>query len=157
MRTHIAQVVLLANCLGFAAVAGAQDTTTTRLADRFIDTRNGLSLDDAIRQALEREPSLRSIRSQVDVAQGKRLQATLRPNPTVLFEHRREPTSPDNQTMAQIQWPLDLFRRSARSGEWLIERSSVSERAVEDRTRLLIGDVRGRWRRGGRHPGPESG
>ena len=144
MRTHIAQVVLLANCLGFAAVVGAQDTTTTRLADRFIDPRDGLSLDNAIRQALEREPSLRSIRTQVDVAQGKRLQATLRPNPTVSFEHRQEPTSLDNQTMAQIQWPLDLFRRPARVA--VADRAvQVSERAVEDRTRLLIGDVRGRY------------
>src|SRR5262245_32772649 len=111
MKTHIAQAVLLANCLGFASMVGAQDAATTRLSDRFIDIRNGLSLDSAIRQALEREPGLRSVRSEVDVAQGKRLQATLRPNPTVSVEHRQEPTSTDNQTMAQIQWPLDLFRR----------------------------------------------
>ena len=144
MRTHIAHVVLLANCLSFASTVGAQDTTTTRLADRFIDTRNGLSLADAIRQALEREPSLRSIRSQVDVAQGKRLQATLRPNPTVSFEHRQEPTSPDSQTMAQIQWPLDLFRRPARVA--VADRVvQVSERAVEDRARLLMGGVRERY------------
>lgn len=144
MRTHIAQAVLLANCLGFASTVGAQDITTARLSDRFIDTRNGLSLDDAIRQALEREPSLRSVRSEVDVAQGKRLQATLRPNPTVSVEHRQEPTSPDNQTMAQIQWPLDLFRRPSRVA--VADRAiEVSERAVEDRTRLLIADVRGRY------------
>lgn len=144
MRTHIAQVVLLANCLGFASLVGAQETTTTRLADRFIDTRNGLSLDNAIRHALEVEPTLRSVRSEVDVARGKRLQAALRPNPTVSFEHRQEPTSPDNQTMAQIQWPLDLFRRPARVA--VADRAVVlSERAVEDRTRLLIGDVRARY------------
>ena len=144
MRTHIAQAVLLANCLGFASLVGAQDTTTMRLSDRFIDTQNGLSLDNAIRQALEREPSLRSVRSEVDVAQGKRLQATLRPNPTVSIEHRQEPTSPDNQTMAQIQWPLDLFRRPPRVA--VADRAiEVSERAVEDRTRLLVGDVRGRY------------
>src|SRR5262245_10348655 len=114
MRTHIAQVVVLANCLGFASIVGAQDTTGTRLSDRFMDTQSGLSLDNAIRQALEREPTLRSVRSEVEVARGKRLQATLRPNPTVSIEHRQEPTSPDNQSMAQVQWPLDLFRRPAR-------------------------------------------
>jgi len=144
MRTYIAQAVLLANCLGFASLVGAQDTTTTRLSDRFIDTRNGLSIDAAIRQALEREPRLRSVRSAVEVAQGKRLQATLRPNPTVSIEQRQEPTSPDNQTMAQIQWPLDLFRRPPRVA--VADRAiEVSERAVEDRTRLLIADVRGRY------------
>lgn len=143
MRTYIAQAVLLANCLGFASLVGAQDTPT-RLSDRFIDPHNGLSLDTAISQALERAPTLRSVRSEVDVAQGKRRQATLRPNPTVSVEHRQEPASADNQTMAQIQWPLDLFRRSARVG--VADRAiEVSERAVEDRTRLLIGDVRGRY------------
>src|SRR5690349_13646837 len=114
MRIHIAQVVLLANYLGFASMVGAQDTTTARLSDRFIDTQNGLSLDSAIRQALEREPILRSVRSEVGVAQGKRLQATLRPNPTLSLEQRQEPTNADSQTMAQVQWPLELFRRSAR-------------------------------------------
>jgi len=144
MRAHIAQVVLLANCLGFASMVGAQNTTTTRLSDRFTDTQNGLSLDSAVRQALEREPTLRSVRSEVDVAQGKRLQATLRPNPSLSVEQRQEPTSPDSQTMAQIQWPLDLFRRPARVA--VADRAiEVSERAVEDRTRLLIADVRGRY------------
>jgi cobalt-zinc-cadmium efflux system outer membrane protein len=114
------------------------------LSDRFIDSQRGLSLDNAIRQALEREPSLRSVRSEVEVAQGKRLQATLRPNPTVSIEQRQEPTSPDNQTMAQLQWPLDLFRRPARVA--MADRAiEVSERAVEDRTRLLMADVRGRY------------
>src|SRR5215813_940876 len=144
MRTHISRAVLLASCLGFASRVGAQDITAVRLSDRFVDTQSGLSLDNAIRQALEREPTLRSVRSEVGVAQGKRLQATLRPNPTVSIEQRQEPTSPDNQTMAQIQWPLDLFRRPARVA--VADRAiEVSERAVEDRTRLLIADVRGRY------------
>jgi cobalt-zinc-cadmium efflux system outer membrane protein len=46
--------------------------------------------------------------------------------------------------MAQIQWPLDLFRRPARVA--VADRAiEVSERAVDDRARLLIGDVRGRY------------
>jgi cobalt-zinc-cadmium efflux system outer membrane protein len=144
MTTHIARAVVLANCLGFASTVGAQDTTITRLSDRLIDTQNGLSLASAIRQAVEREPTLRSVRSEVEAAQGKRLQASLRPNPTLSIEQRQEPTSPDSQTMAQVQWPLDLFRRPARVA--VADRAiEVSERAVEDRTRLLIADVRGRY------------
>src|SRR6476620_905655 len=99
MKTLAVMAVLLANGLGFVSKAVAQDTTSLRVSDRFIEAANGLSLDDAIRQALEREPTLRSARSEVDVVQGKRLQATLRPNPIVSVEHRQEPTSPDSQTM----------------------------------------------------------
>src|SRR5262249_17832903 len=131
MRTQLLQAMLLAICVGFASGVAAQDTTSARLSDRFIDPQSGLSLDNAIRQALEREPTLRRVRSEVEVAQGKRLQATLRSNPTVSIEQRQEPTSPDNQTMAQVQWPLDLFRRPARVA--VADRAiEVSERAVED-------------------------
>jgi len=144
MRTHIARALLLANCLGVASIVGAQNTRAVRLSDRFVDIQSGLSLDNAIRQALEREPTLRSVRSEVGIAEGKRLQAALRPNPTLSLEQRQEPTSADSQTMAQVQWPLDLFRRPARVA--VADRAiEVSERAVEDRTRLLVGDVRNRF------------
>ena len=41
-----------------------------------IDPANGLPLDDAVARALEREPSLRSSRAQVDVARGLQVQRT---------------------------------------------------------------------------------
>ena len=114
------------------------------MAERFVDIENGLSLEDAVRQAVDREPGLRSARTDVDAAQGRRLQATLRPNPGVSVETRQEPTGTDNQTMAQVQWPLELFRRPARVvvADRAIE---VSERAVDERIRLLMADVRLRY------------
>ena len=51
----------------------------------YIDPVGGLTLDDAIARALEREPSLRAARTQIDVAQGARMQAELRPNPSMSF------------------------------------------------------------------------
>src|SRR5438552_175368 len=114
MTAQITTSLLLATALSWPAVSVAQNTTTSRFSNRLIDSQNGLSLDDAVHQALEREPALRAARSDVDVAQGKRLQATLRPNPVISFEQRQQPTGTDNQTMAQVQWPLDLFRRPAR-------------------------------------------
>ena len=63
------------------------------LAGRFVDPANGLSLEQAIARALEQEPSLRAARSQIDVAQGMRQQASLRPNPSVSFERVRNPAA----------------------------------------------------------------
>ena len=144
MRPQIAAVVLFASLFGLAAVTAAQDAARSITAERFIDTENGLSLEDALRQAVDREPGLRSARTDVDAAQGRRLQATLRPNPSVSVETRQEPTGTDNQTMAQVQWPLDLFRRSARVA--VADRAvEVSERAIDDRIRLLTADVRRRY------------
>ncbi len=114
------------------------------LAEQYIDTRNGLSLADAIARAIDREPTLRAARAEIDVARGMRIQAGLRPNPTLSFERREEPAGTDNQTMMQVQWPLDLFRRPARvaTADREVE---ATERSVDDRIRMLVADVRLRY------------
>jgi len=103
MRPQIAVVVLLASLFGLAPVMAAQDAARSLTTERFIDTESGLSLEDALRQAVDREPGLRSARTDVNVAQGRRLQAALGPNPTVSAETRQDPVGTDNQTMAQVQ------------------------------------------------------
>jgi cobalt-zinc-cadmium efflux system outer membrane protein len=73
-----------------------------------------------------------------------RLQASLRPNPSVSVERREEPDGTDNQTMVAVQWPLDLFRRDSRMA--VAEREVTTARAaVADRERLLAADVRARY------------
>ena len=110
-------------------------------APQYVDERAGLGLDDAIARALEREPSLRAARADIDVARGLRQQAGLRLNPTLTFERRDEPAGTDNQASVGIEWPLDLFRRSGRVQT--AERGlQATQLAVTDRERLLVADVR---------------
>src|SRR5687767_5895179 len=110
MTTRIVMSVIIATLItqpmGFAQVPAPMPTT-----EHYIDPINGLSLEDAITQALVAEPSLRSARMQIEVAQGMRRQAGLRPNPTATFEQRKEPAGTDNQTTVAVEWPLDLFRK----------------------------------------------
>jgi cobalt-zinc-cadmium efflux system outer membrane protein len=114
------------------------------VAERYLDPVNGLSLEQAIARALEQEPSIRAARAEIDVARGMRLQASLRPNPSVSFERREEPGGADNQTTVAVEWPLDLFRRSPRVA--FAEREiTVTELAVADRERLLAAEVRMRY------------
>ena len=130
----------------FGTVALAQPTAVEQrpLAERFIDTKSGLTLADAIAGALEREPSLRASRAERDAARGARQQASLRANPSLMFERREEPGGTDNQTMLQVSMPLELFRRSARVD--VADRElEVAERFVTDRTRVLINDVKMRY------------
>jgi cobalt-zinc-cadmium efflux system outer membrane protein len=111
------------------------------LAPRYLDTVTGLTLPDAIGRALGHEPAIRAARTEIDVARGMRLQAALRPNPTASFMQQEEPTGADNQTKVEVQWPLDLFRRPGRVA--LADREvEATERAVADRERLLVADVR---------------
>ena len=99
-----------------SVVGRAQEPTARRpaSASTYIDPAAGLTVEDAIARALEREPSLRAARTRVDVAQGARMQAELRPNPAVSFSQQQEPGGTDNQTRVELQWPLDLYRKSGR-------------------------------------------
>ena len=109
MTTRIVLSVLISALM--TEVSVAQAPISEPVAQQYVDPVNGLSLDQAVARALEQEPSLRAARSEIDVARGMRLQASLRPNPTISFERREEPAGTDNQTMFAVEWPLDLFRR----------------------------------------------
>jgi cobalt-zinc-cadmium efflux system outer membrane protein len=143
MTTRIVLSVLIA-ALMTEVSAVAQAPISEPVAKQYVDPVNGLSLEQAVARALEQEPSLRAARSEIDVARGMRLQASLRPNPSVSFERRGEPAGTDNQTMVAVEWPLDLFRRSRRvavaEGE-----VAATELAVADQERLLAADVRMRY------------
>ena len=114
------------------------------LVSQYVDPVNGTTLDQAIRQALDREPSLRAARTEIDVARGSERQAGLRANPTVSLERREQAGGADSESMAAVQWPLELFRRGARIAVAAREREVV-ELAVADRERLLAADVRARY------------
>ncbi|MEQ1574355.1 MAG: TolC family protein, partial [Vicinamibacterales bacterium] len=135
-------VAILAATLTVAAPARGQEATIMSTPGAwYIDERAGLGLDTAITRALEREPSLRAVRVDIDVARGVRQQAALRPNPTLTFERRNEPRGTDNQTSIGVTWPMDLFRRSARvqSAERELQATAW---AVMDRERVLVAEVR---------------
>jgi outer membrane protein, heavy metal efflux system len=110
----------------------------------FVDPVGGLSLDDAIARALAQEPGLAAARRQIDVARGAERQARLRENPTLTYEQRTEPAGSDAATMLSIEWPLELFRRSARTAVAVAEVEATA-RGVADRERRLAGDVRVRY------------
>ena len=140
--------VMLAVVFTAVRVAGAYAQPVAAeqhpLAEQYIDTTAGLSLADAIAGALEREPSLRASRAELDAARAMRRQATLRSNPTLSLERREEPAGTDNQTMVQASVPLELFRRSARVD--VAQRElEVTEQAVADRTRMLVNDIKMRY------------
>jgi cobalt-zinc-cadmium efflux system outer membrane protein len=144
MTTRIALSVLIATLLTGVSTSAQSPGGQAPLAGGFVDPANGLSLEQAIARAIEQEPSLRAARSQVEVAQGTKVQASLRPNPSVSFERREEPGGTDNLTTVGVQWPLDLFRREGRIAVADREVATV-QLAVADRERVLASDVRTRY------------
>jgi cobalt-zinc-cadmium efflux system outer membrane protein len=114
------------------------------LAEQYVDNTSGVTLAEAISGALEREPSLRATRAELDIARGARQQAGLRANPSVMFERREEPAGSDNQTTLQVSVPLELFRRSARVAVAARE-LEVAERFTADRVRMLVNEIKMRY------------
>jgi cobalt-zinc-cadmium efflux system outer membrane protein len=144
MNTRIGLSVLIATLAISVSVSAQVPTATAPPAGRFVDPVKGLTLEEAISRAVEQEPSLRAARSQIDVAEGTRLQASLRPNPSILLEQRQEPGGTDHLTTVAVEWPLDLFRRSGRIA--VADREVATARlAVADRERVLAADVRVRY------------
>jgi cobalt-zinc-cadmium efflux system outer membrane protein len=116
-----------------------QETTTT-----YLDPVNGLTLEEAVSRALEREPGLRAAQAQVEVARGLQAQAGLHPNPSLSFSQQEEPAGTDDQTRVEIQWPLDLFRKSGRVA--VADREvDAAQQATANRARLLAASVRTKY------------
>ena len=141
MTARIALSVLIATLLTSVPISAQPPGSQVPLAGRFVDPANGLSLEQAIARAIEQEPTLRGARSQVEMAQGTKSQASLRPNPSVSFEWRDEPGGTDHLATIGVAWPLDLFRKS--------ERVAVADREV---TAAQLSAIRSRAPAGGRSP-----
>ena len=155
MRTRRRIITFMIGAVGLAVPARGQGPAPSALASQYVDEREGLGLDTAIARALEREPVLRAVRSDIEAARGLQQQAGVYPNPTLTLERRDEPSGTDSLTSIGIQWPLELFRRTGRvqTAERGLEATQL---AVADRERLLVAEVRmqfgfaaaaGRWSR----------
>jgi cobalt-zinc-cadmium efflux system outer membrane protein len=144
MTTRIALSVVIATLLTGVSTSAQSPGSQAALAAGFVDPANGLSLERAIALAIEQEPSLRAARSEVDVAQGTKVQASLRSNPSVSFEQREEPGGTDNLTTVGVEWSLDVFRRDKRIA--VADRDvTVARMSVSNRERLLSAEVRTRY------------
>ena len=116
--------LLLVLGAGLPARASAQDGTIEQL----------------VATALERSPGLRAARTEVTAAEARVTQAGLRPNPT-LSVTRMLMTGDQHQTLFEVEWPLDLFRKPARLST--AERTvGTTMSSVQDRERLLAAAVR---------------
>jgi len=106
-----------------------------------VDSRNGLTLEQAIAEGLRAEPGLRASASEVDAARGDADQATRRPNPGFSFEQREQMGGPDRQTSFGVDLPLDLFRRGPRI-EAAHHMADSARARLDDRRRLLAAAIR---------------
>ncbi|MCC7185740.1 MAG: TolC family protein, partial [Acidobacteria bacterium] len=75
---------------------------------------DGLSIEALVAMAMQRAPMLTAAAARIEVAEGERRQASLRPNPIAGADRREQFGGADTQTTFSLTMPLDLFRRDAR-------------------------------------------
>jgi cobalt-zinc-cadmium efflux system outer membrane protein len=100
-----------------------------------------VSVDALVERAVAQSPDIQAARADVDAAEGRLLQAGLRPNPMLELGGQKA-LGTDNNLMVGVTVPLDLNRRKeGRVG--VAERELEMKRAqVADRERRLRADVR---------------
>jgi cobalt-zinc-cadmium efflux system outer membrane protein len=138
----LAAAAVVAACFGAPGLAeSGQAAADNQTTVRFVDPVTGMSIDQAVAFALQREPVLLAARTSIEAARAARQQAALRPNPMVSVMRQEQAGGSDNLTSTEVEWPLDLFRRRSRTAtaERAIE---VAELAVADQERMVIATVR---------------
>jgi cobalt-zinc-cadmium efflux system outer membrane protein len=138
MRFLASVLASLAVTVAVAAQAPARPLT---------DPVSGLTIDQAIDEALRNDPLLGASRAEIIAARGEHRQATLWPNPDVMVEQREQFGGTDRQTGISMDLPLDVFRRGARieaaeRAVTVAERSTLeAERRVAVAVREAYGQV----------------
>jgi outer membrane protein, heavy metal efflux system len=123
-----------------AAVASAQVPSGS------IDPAGGMTIDQAVAEALRAEPLLAAARADAAATRGDARQAALRSNPDVTFEQREQAGGSDRQTAISIEFPLDLFRRGARI-DTAHRMMSAADAAIGERERQIATAVREQYGR----------
>src|ERR1051325_1297813 len=125
-------VMLTVASIALAATASAQDVSPA-------ESREG-TIEQLVVTALERSPELRAARTEITAAGGQVTQARLRPNPT-LSASQMFMTGEQHLALFEVEWPLELYRRSGRVG---VAQSEVKATtlAIDNRERMLAASVR---------------
>jgi len=103
----LTRILLMVVAVGLAA-------TGTARAQSPVVSPDGLSIEALVAMAMDRAPMLTAAVARIEVAEGERRQASLRPNPIAGADRREQFGGADTQTTFSLTMPLDLFRRDAR-------------------------------------------
>jgi len=112
---------------------------------RYFDPVQGTSSSDLVRRALASNGELAAARLDIERARARRLQAGLRPNPTLDFEQTTghfTSSAGDRETSIGVSIPLEVGGQRGRRIELAGAELEAAEAEVGDRERRLASEVR---------------
>lgn len=113
-----------------------------RALARYVDEAAGVTVEDAVRRALEQNGELLALRREVDAARALVRQASARANPQVGASGSKQLNGADNSVMVEGVLPLELGGRRASRVRVAEREVEVREAALADRERQLAAEVR---------------
>jgi len=116
-----------------------------RALERYLDPAAGLTVEQAVSLALERNGELLALRKELDAAHALVRQANLRANPMLDAGGSKQLNGGDNSVMVAGTLPLELGGR--RAARVLVAEREAEMRALSlaDRERVLASEVRGKF------------
>lgn len=146
MKPSISFNLLFALLLALTtAYALPAQSIPSRMAADFLDSQNGMSEAELVTRALAANPELAAQRQEIAMTAGEVSQARLRKNPSLTLGGLKEINGDDNRFSIGGSVALELFGRRARRTEVAERKLNAAQDAVEDRERLLAGEVRMRF------------
>jgi cobalt-zinc-cadmium efflux system outer membrane protein len=101
-----------------------------------------VTVDALVILALSENPEIRAAKAEVEAAQGRLLQAGLRPNPLLDLSAQQSVTGPDQNLNVGVTLPLDLNGRKAGRVGVAARELDIKEAQVTNRARELRAEVR---------------
>jgi len=98
-----------------ALMAGGAHALGQAVQTPYLDAEHGITIEELVTLALQHSPDVAAAVARVDIARGNVAQAALRANPSIKVGGATEIGGPDGQIVAGVSWPLELFRRDART------------------------------------------
>jgi len=136
-------VLILAQIFQFAQKVPAQTESQKDSSARlYLDLQNGMTVDEAVKFALENNGEIQALRQEVESAKSLVKQAGLKPNPTLEASGAQQIGGVDNNVMVQGSLPLELGGRRAARIAVAQKELEIREFALANQERLLAAEVR---------------
>jgi cobalt-zinc-cadmium efflux system outer membrane protein len=136
----LAQIFQLVQTTNAQTSATADKTDSS--ANLYLDLQNGMTADEAVKQALENNGEIQALRKEADAARSLVKQAGLRANPKLEANGTRQIGGTDNSVMVEGMLPLELGGRRAARVRVAQAELEIRELALANQERLLAAEVR---------------
>lgn len=142
MMKLVLKICIAAVTLSAFAQAQVAQPARSNSHERFIDSANGITADDAVKAAISNNPEIEAMRKEASAGEALVKQARLRANPSLEVSGTKQADGPDNSFMIEGGIPLELGGRRGTRIRVAERELEIRKLAVAERERQIAAEVR---------------